>query len=170
METSIPRLVIVAFSVVLTLLTGGLATSQLLNGVMVYSNPDAMRDGQYFMVFGLGSAVGCMVAIPAAVLAGVLVSRSLAFAPMLTRTLLVCVIVGVGLGMLLAFAGAGANGLGWAVVGLALSALGLLFVPVAVFVFPHTLPVAPIVGGALVAVVAGAYWYYRRKAQQVRGT
>lgn len=168
METSIPRWWIVAFSVGLTVLTGALVTSQLLNGVMVYSNPNAMRDGQYFMVFGLGCAVGCIVAIPAAVLAGVLTARNPAFASVLSQTLLGCLVIGVGLGLLLASVAAGANGLGWAIMGLALSPLGILLAPAAVLVFPHTLPVSPVVGGALVAAVAGAYWYHRRKAHQAR--
>ncbi|MFN3689441.1 MAG: hypothetical protein ACK4UU_00790, partial [Fimbriimonadales bacterium] len=71
------RWVTVFLSVVLTLLTGALTTPQILNGVMVYGNPEAIRDGQYWWVFWTGGGVGFGAAIPAAIVAGVLAKRDL---------------------------------------------------------------------------------------------
>ncbi|MDW8106219.1 MAG: hypothetical protein RMK45_01935 [Armatimonadota bacterium] len=163
METAYPRWMYVTFSVALTLLTGALATSQLLNGMMVYSSPDAIRDGQYWFVFPIGAAAGVTLAIPAAIAAGILVARDVEFARTLSQALLACLVLGVGLGASLAFAGAGANGLGWAGIGFLLSLLGIAIGPLALFVISYTLPASLPVGAVLLLAVGGAYWHHRRQ-------
>ncbi|MCS7208806.1 MAG: hypothetical protein NZ874_04460 [Fimbriimonadales bacterium] len=161
-EMPYPRWAVATFSVVLTLLAGALAMTQLLNGVLVYENPHAIRDGQYFMIFGIASGTGFIMAIPAAVVAGVLVLRNPEFAPTLNQTLLVYLVVGMGLGMVLAWMAGGLNGLGWAVFGILLSLLGIVLAPLALFGFASTLPVSAPAGGVLLLAVLGAYGYYRR--------
>lgn len=162
MNLPYPRWMMATFSVLLTLLTGALTTAQLLNGLMVYDNPDAIRDGQYSMVFGIGAAAGFVTAIPAAIGAGVFVARNGEFALLLSRTLLVCLVIGVGVGVLLAGVGGGGNAVAWATIGVLLSGMGILLAPLVLFVLPDTLSVSAPTGGALLLAVLGAYWYYRR--------
>ncbi|GIV10561.1 MAG: hypothetical protein KatS3mg020_0052 [Fimbriimonadales bacterium] len=162
MQSSILRRMVIAYSVVLTLLTGALTTAQILNGLMVYANPDATRDGQYFMVFGIGGAVGFVMALPAGLLAGVWIARDPDFAPLLNKALLVCLVIGVSIGVVLAGLGAGINGLLWAAIGIGIVLLGLAVLPLVVFVLPSTMPVSALVALALLLVVVGTYGYYRR--------
>lgn len=161
-DVGYPRGAVVLLSVVLTLLTGALATPQILNGVMVYSNPEAIRDGQYWWVFWFGGGVGFGAAIPAALLAGVLVKRDVGFAPILFRALIACLVLGVGAGMLMATLSAGVNGLGWAVIGIPLSGLGIPLFPLIVPLLSDSLREIALTGGVLLAAVLGAYGYYRR--------
>ena len=156
------RWVVVLLSVVLTLLTGALTNPQILNGVMVYGNPEAIRDGQYWWVFWFGGGVGFGAAIPAAFLAGVLVERDVGFAPILFRVLIACLVLGMGVGMLMAALGAGVNGLGWAVIGILLSGLGIPLFPLIVPLLFDSLWETVWTGGVLLAAVLGAYGYYRR--------
>ncbi len=162
MNLPYPRWMIATFGVLLTLLTGALTTAQLINGLTVYDNPDAIRDGQYSMVFGIGAAGGFITAIPAAILAGIFIVRNADFALLLSRTLLACLVIGMGVGVLLAGVEGGGNALAWAAIGVLLSGLGILLTPLALFVLPDTLPVSAPVGGALLLAVLGAYWYYWR--------
>ncbi|MDM7461925.1 MAG: hypothetical protein P3X24_009815 [bacterium] len=161
-DVGYPRGAVVLLSVVLTLLTGALATPQILNGVMVYSNPEVMRDGQYWWVFWFWGTAGLSAAIPAAVVAGVLVKREGGFVLVWFRILLVCLVLGMGVGMLLATLGAGLNGLGWAVVGIPLSGLAIPLFPLTIFLLSDLLQEIALVGGVLLAAVLGAYGYYRR--------
>jgi hypothetical protein len=161
METPYLRWVIVAYSVFLTLLTGALTTAQILNGAMVYDNPNAIGDGQYSMVFGVGGAAGVVVSLPAAILAGVWIARHPDFAPTLNKALLGLLVIGVGIGVLLAGLGAGVDGLGWAAIGMFLTSFGVVLLPLAVYFLIWTMPISAIVSAALLLAVGGAYWYYR---------
>jgi len=162
MQPSNWRRVVMAYSAILTLLTGATTTAQILNGVMVYSNPDAIRDGQYIMVFAIGSAVGFLMALPAGLLAGVWIARNPDFAPLLNKVLWVFLVIGVSLGVVLAGFGAGMNGLLFAAIGMILVLLGLVMLPLVVFVLPSTMPTSALVALALLLVVVGTHWYYRR--------
>ncbi|OYT74045.1 MAG: hypothetical protein CFK49_00100 [Armatimonadetes bacterium JP3_11] len=161
MQPSNWRRVVTAYSAILTLLTGATTTAQILNGVMVYSNPDAIRDGQYMMVFWLGGAAGSLMALPAGLLAGVWIARNPDFAPLLNKALLVFLIIGVSLGVVLAGVGAGMNGLLFAAIGLVFVLPGLVMLPLVVFVLPSTMPASALVALALLLVVVGTHWYYR---------
>lgn len=161
-DVGYPRWAVVLLSVVLTLLTGALTNPQILNGVMVYDNPEAIRDGQYWWVFWFGGGAGFGAAIPAAFLAGVLVGRDVGFASILFRVLIACLVLGMGVGMLMAALGAGVDGLEWAVMGILLSGLGVPLFPLIVLLLFDSLRETVWTGGVLLAAVLGAYGYYRR--------
>lgn len=162
MKPLYPRWMMVALGISLTLLTGVLTTAQLLNGLMLYDDPEAIRDGQYFMVFMIGGAAGLVTAIPAAVMVGIFIARNVGFALLLSRVLLVCLAIGMSVGVVLAGLGGGGNALEWAAIGVLLSGLGVPLAPLVLFVLPDTLSVSAPVGGALLLAVLGAYWYYQR--------
>lgn len=126
-------------------------------------DPEMLRDGQYVFVFFIGGGVGALVALPSAVLGAVLLWRSPDFFRSLGVTLALLTALGIGLGLLLS-ASAGANAVGWGVLGVGLTFLGILMAPVWIIGFAYAAPVAIPVGAAILLAIGGAYWLYRRKA------
>lgn len=160
MSEALPRWIAVG-SGAITLFVGMLGTAATFNGFLVYDQPDALRDGQYMMVFGIGAAAGFWGALPAALLSMVLVFRQPGFFRLHALMLGGIGAFVIGVGVVMAGLGAGWEGVLGALIGLSLSPLGIAIAPL-MLLDTEIYGVVALTSLALVLTVLLTYGAYRR--------
>ncbi|MCX7992081.1 MAG: hypothetical protein N2651_00270 [Fimbriimonadales bacterium] len=149
----------------LTFLVGMEGVAAAANGLLLYEQPDSLRDGQYIMSISMSAAAGFWGALPAAILGAILVFRDPDF---FRLHALVIGWVGafvVGCGMLLAGLGAGWEGVLSAFIVFVVAPIGLVLVPLILLDSESYAIILPASLGLILTVLL-TYAAYRKRSRQ----